>query len=194
MLAAGSLASLTAAPTVRRLICCCWALPLAILRVTPGGRQLDVCVELLGSPWHPWTAGGAPRARARHSLRAVVARRSEVGNRESIRLRTLDFALRAVWLPSPQPCPSTWSASLSCSLAWGIRPRCDARTATSAAAHQRRAPPDEVLRPEPHPAAASAPPPERAAPPQPPEEAPRGARLPSAEYKYAHPRVSSPSL
>ena len=66
MLAAGSLASLTAAPTVRRLICCCWALPLAILRVTPGGRQLDVCVELLGSPWHPWTAGGAPRARARH--------------------------------------------------------------------------------------------------------------------------------
>ena len=61
-------------------------------------------------------------------------------------------------VPTPQPCPSTWSGPLSCFLAWGIRPRCDARTATSAAAHPRRAPPDEVLRPEPHPAAASAPP------------------------------------
>ena len=169
MLAAGSLASLTATPTVRRLICCCWALPLAILRVTPGGRQLDVCVELLGSPRHLWTAGGAPRARARHcapwwrrpsgdnsSGRRV--KRALVPARRRIFLPTMDFALRAVWLPSPQPCPSTWSGSLSCSLAWGIRPRCDARTATSAAAHQRRAPPDEVLRPEPHPAAASAPP------------------------------------
>ena len=169
MLAAGSLASLTAAPTVRRLICCCWALPLAILRVTPGGRQLDVCVELLGSPWHPWTAGGAPRARARHCApwwrrpsgdisSGRRRKRALVPARRRIFLPTMDFALRAVWLPSPQPCPSTWSASLSCSLAWGIRPRCDARTATSAAAHQRRAPPDEVLRPEPHPAAASAPP------------------------------------
>ena len=178
MLAAGSLASLTAAPTVRRLICCCWALPLAILRVTPGGRQLDVCVELLGSPWHPWTAGGAPRARALGTARRGGGgptgpsgdnssgrrrKRALVPARRRIFLPTIDFALRAVWLPSPQPCPSTWSASLSCSLAWGIRPRCDARTATSAAAHQRRAPPDEVLRPEPHPAAASAPP--QSAPP-----------------------------
>ena len=174
MLAAGSLASLTAAPTVRRLICCCWALPLAILRVTPGGRQLDVCVELLGSPWHPWTAGGAPRARARHCApwwrrpsgdisSGRRRKRALVPARRRIFLPTMDFALRAVWLPSPQPCPSTWSASLSCSLAWGIRPRCDARTATSAAAHQRRAPLYEVLRPEPHPAAASAPP--QSAPP-----------------------------
>ena len=193
MLAASSLASLTAAPTVRRLICCCWALPLAILRVTPGGRQLDVCVELLGSPWHPWTAGGAPRARARHSLRAVVARRSEVGNRESIRLRTLDFALRAVWLPSPQPCPSLECvAVLFPRVGHPASVRCthrDQRRSPSAQGASRRG-----SAPRASSRCRFRPPPERPAPPQPSEEPPRGARLPSAEYKYAHPRVSSPSL
>ena len=71
---ASSLPVSTATPVVRigALAWCSAAyLPLAILRVTPGGRQLDVCVELLGSPRHPWTAGGPESALG--TLRAVVA-------------------------------------------------------------------------------------------------------------------------
>ena len=59
----------------------------------------------------------------------------------------LNTALQAPQLPR-NPVPSR--ATLSCFGASGIPPPCDARTATSAAALQHGAPPDEVLRPARH--------------------------------------------